>query len=101
MFEVGGREGYVGGVGYAGTVDRNGQPASSGLGYGVCRGMEYQMDLLPKVKPETVAPDDRLEEVIGALANAARTGKSATANLVFDTAEAIRIRNEERGEGAL
>jgi len=75
LFEVEGREGYVGGVGYAGTVDRNGQPASSGLGYGVCRGMEYQVDLLPKVKPETVAPDDRLEEVIGALANAARTGE--------------------------
>ena len=53
------------------------------------------------MKIETVVPDDRLEEVIGALANAARTGKSATANLVFDTAEAIRIRNEERGEGAL
>ena len=41
----------------------------------VCRGMEYQVDLLLKVKMETVVPDDRLEEVIGALANGARTGK--------------------------
>ena len=37
--------------------------------------MEYQVDLLLKVKMETVVPDDRLEEVIGALANGARTGK--------------------------
>jgi nitrogen regulatory protein PII len=72
LFEVGG-ESYVRAVGYAGTVDRNGQPASSGLGSGVCRGIEYQVDLL--VKMETVVPDDRLEEVIRALANAARTEK--------------------------
>src|SRR6516165_9429462 len=34
LFEVGGREGYVGAYRYAGTVDRNGQPATSGLGSG-------------------------------------------------------------------
>jgi nitrogen regulatory protein P-II 1 len=64
--------------------------------------MEYQVDLLPKVKLETVVPDDRLEEVIGALANAARTGKIGDGKIfVSDIAEAIRIRNDERGEGAL
>ena len=68
----------------------------------VYRGMEYQVDLLPKVKLETVVPDDRLEEVIGALANAARTGKIGDGKIfVSDIAEAIRIRNDERGEGAL
>ena len=68
----------------------------------VYRGMEYQVDLLPKVKLEIVAPDDRLEEVIGTLAQAARTGKIGDGKIfVSDIAEAIRIRNDERGEGAL
>jgi len=68
----------------------------------VYRGMEYQVDLLPKVKLEIVAPDDRLEEVIGTLVNAARTGKIGDGKIfVSDIAEAIRIRNDERGEGAL
>jgi nitrogen regulatory protein P-II 1 len=68
----------------------------------VYRGMEYQVDLLPKVKLETVVPDDRLQEVIGVLASAARTGKIGDGKIfVSDIAEAIRIRNDERGEGAL
>src|SRR6202044_996005 len=37
------------------------------------RGMEYKVDLLPKVKVELVVPDGRLDEVTGAIANAART----------------------------
>jgi len=68
----------------------------------VYRGMEYQVDLLPKVKVEMVVPDARGEEVIGALAAAARTGKIGDGKIfVFDVAEAIRIRNDERGDGAL
>ena len=68
----------------------------------IYRGMEYQVDLLPKVKLETVVPDDRVEEVIGALTNAARTGKIGDGKIfVSDIAEAVRIRNDERGEGAL
>src|SRR6266478_3828357 len=41
----------------------------------VYRGMEYQVDLLPKIKLEMVVPDARAEEVIRTLMNAARTGK--------------------------
>jgi nitrogen regulatory protein P-II 1 len=68
----------------------------------VYRGMEYQVDLLPKVKVEMVVPDNRSEEVINALAAAARTGKIGDGKIfVFDVAEAIRIRNDERGDGAL
>ena len=68
----------------------------------VYRGMEYQVDLLPKVKVEMVVPDGRGEEVINALAAAARTGKIGDGKIfVFDVAEAIRIRNDERGDGAL
>jgi nitrogen regulatory protein P-II 1 len=68
----------------------------------VYRGMEYQVDLLPKVKVEMVIPDVRGDEVINALAAAARTGKIGDGKIfVFDVAEAIRIRNDERGETAL
>ncbi len=38
----------------------------------VYRGMEYQVDLLPKVKLELVVPSARANEVIKALADAAR-----------------------------
>ncbi len=68
----------------------------------VYRGQEYSVDLLPKVKLEVVASDDRSEEVVGALAAAARTGKIGDGKIfVYDVAEAIRIRNDDRGEAAL
>ena len=68
----------------------------------VYRGMEYQVDLLPKVKLEMVVPDNRAEEVIQTLVQAARTGKIGDGKVfVYDVAEAIRIRNDDRGEGAL
>ena len=68
----------------------------------VYRGMEYQVDLLPKVKLEMVVPASRSEEVIKTLGDAARTGKIGDGKIfVFDVAQAIRIRNEERGEPAL
>jgi|ERR1700679_3099980 nitrogen regulatory protein P-II 1 len=68
----------------------------------VYRGMEYQVDLLPKVKVEMVVPDVRGDEVINALAAAARTGKIGDGKIfVFEVMEAVRIRNDERGEGAL
>jgi len=68
----------------------------------VYRGMEYQVDLLPKVKVEMVVPDARLNEVTKTLADAARTGKIGDGKIfVFDVAEAIRIRNDDRGETAL
>ena len=68
----------------------------------VYRGMEYQVDLLPKVKLELVVPSARANEVIKALADAARSGKIGDGKIfVFDVAEAIRIRNDDRGEAAL
>ncbi len=68
----------------------------------VYRGMEYEVDLLPKVKMESVVPDARLEEVIRTLAAAARTGKIGDGKIfIFDVLDAIRIRNDDRGEAAL
>jgi nitrogen regulatory protein P-II 1 len=68
----------------------------------VYRGQEYQVDLLPKVKVEMVVASGRADEVIKAVATAAKTGKIGDGKIfVYEVAEAIRIRNEERGETAL
>jgi nitrogen regulatory protein P-II 1 len=66
------------------------------------RGQEYQVDLLPKVKLELVVPDARAEELVGVIAKSARSGKIGDGKIfVYAVAEAIRIRNDERGEAAL
>jgi nitrogen regulatory protein P-II 1 len=68
----------------------------------VYRGQEYTVDLLPKVKLELVIPSSRLEEVLRVVIGAARTGKIGDGKIfVYDVAEAIRIRNDDRGEIAL
>jgi nitrogen regulatory protein P-II 1 len=68
----------------------------------VYRGMEYKVDLLPKVKVELVVTDARAEEVIRTLVTAARTGKIGDGKVfVYEVAEAIRIRNDDRGDAAL
>jgi nitrogen regulatory protein P-II 1 len=68
----------------------------------VYRGQEYVVDLLPKVKLELVVPDARADEVIRTLIRSARTGKIGDGKIfVSEIAEAIRIRNEDRGEAAL
>ena len=68
----------------------------------VYRGMEYKVDLLPKVKLELVVNDTRADEVIRTLVTAARTGKIGDGKIfVYQVADAIRIRNDDRGESAL
>lgn len=68
----------------------------------VYRGQEYEVDLLPKLKLEIVVPSGRLEEIVSALVSAARTGKIGDGKVfIYDVAEAIRIRNDDRGEAAL
>src|SRR5712672_286850 len=68
----------------------------------VYRGQEYNVDLLPKVKMEMVVADARSDEVIKTLTAAARTGKIGDGKVfVYNVAEAVRIRNDDRGETAL
>jgi nitrogen regulatory protein P-II 1 len=68
----------------------------------VYRGMEYQVDLLPKVKVELVIADARQDEVLKTLTAAARTGKIGDGKIfVYNVADAIRIRNDDRGDAAL
>jgi nitrogen regulatory protein P-II 1 len=66
------------------------------------RGREYSVDLLPKVKLELVVSDEMLEPAIQAIITAARTGTIGDGKIfVSKIDEAIRIRNDERGEIAL
>ena len=66
------------------------------------RGQEYNVDLLPKVKVEIVVAGDRFPEVVKVLTDAARTGKIGDGKIfAYDIADAIRIRNDDRGEAAL
>jgi nitrogen regulatory protein P-II 1 len=66
------------------------------------RGNTYVVNLLPKVKIEVVVPDDRAEEVIEIMLEAARTGEIGDGKIFVSTVEeAVRIRTGERGEAAL
>lgn len=66
------------------------------------RGMEYQVRLLPKMKVELVVPDERVEEVVTAIRDAAQTGEVGDGKIFLSRVDdAIRIRTGERGEAAL
>ncbi len=66
------------------------------------RGREYSVDLLPKIKLELVTSDERAEPAIQAIISAARTGTIGDGKIfVSKIDEAIRIRNDERGDIAL
>jgi nitrogen regulatory protein P-II 1 len=66
------------------------------------RGREYTVDLLPKVKLEIVVIDALKDKVIEAILGAARTGHIGDGKIfISPVEEAIRIRNDERGEAAI
>ncbi|MEO6922349.1 MAG: P-II family nitrogen regulator [Bryocella sp.] len=66
------------------------------------RGREYAVDLLPKVKLELVVKDELVEKATQAIITAARTGHIGDGKIFISKIdEAIRIRNDERGEEAL
>src|SRR5512146_2723386 len=66
------------------------------------RGREYTVDLLPKIKSELIVMDERVEEVVKVISDAARTGKIGDGKIFLSKIEdVIRIRNDERGPNAL
>jgi len=66
------------------------------------RGREYTVDLLPKIKIEMVVPDERVDHAVQAILAAARSGKIGDGKIFISKVdEAIRIRNDERGDTAL
>ena len=66
------------------------------------RGREYTVDLIPKVKLEIVLANEMVEKVVQAITTAARTGKIGDGKIFLSRIdEAIRIRNDERGDSVL
>ena len=68
----------------------------------VYRGMEYQVDFLPKVKIEIVAADDKVQAIIDTIVDKARTGRIGDGKIfVYPVAEVLRIRTGETGDSAV
>jgi nitrogen regulatory protein P-II 1 len=65
-------------------------------------GHEYSVDLLPKIKLEIVLDDKLVDHVLDAIVKNAATGKIGDGKIFVSTVEeAVRIRNQDRGVGAL
>ena len=87
----------------------NGVMISNIMGYGtqkgfkrLYRGTEYSMNLLPKVRVETVVEDEVSEVIIERVVKEINTGSYGDGKIfVYDVEDAIRIRTGERGTGAL
>lgn len=59
----------------------------------IYRGQEYDVELLPKVKLECVVSDDRVDDTVGAIIEAARTGSIGDGKIfISDMPEALQIR---------
>ncbi|NIP17943.1 MAG: P-II family nitrogen regulator [Xanthomonadales bacterium] len=68
----------------------------------IYRGSEYVVDFLPKIKLEIVIADDRIEQAVEVITQAARTGKIGDGKIfVLPVDEAVRIRTAERAEAAV
>ncbi len=66
------------------------------------RGAEYVVDYIPKVKIDVAVDDDRVDAVIDAIIEAARTGKIGDGKIFVTPLEAVvRIRTGETGPAAL
>ena len=68
----------------------------------VYRGREYTVDLVPKIKLELFLSDALVQKVLETIVKTAKTGKIGDGKIFISPIEdAIRIRNEERGEQVL
>ena len=68
----------------------------------IYRGSEYTVDFLPKVKIETVVPDENVAKAVEAIVKSAKTGKIGDGKVfVVPIEDAVRIRTDERGDSAV
>lgn len=87
----------------------NGLMISNIMGYGnqkghkkVYRGAEYNVNLLPKVKVETVVAPEIAETIIAKIINVVQTGTYGDGKIfIYEVEDAVRIRTGERGTDAL
>jgi nitrogen regulatory protein PII len=68
----------------------------------VYRGVEYEIQFLPKVKIEIAVPDEKLDDVLHVVQEQAKTGEIGDGKIfVYDLQDVVRIRTGERGEEAI
>ena len=68
----------------------------------IYRGSEYTVDFLPKIKIESVLPDNLAAQAVQAIIKAAKTGKIGDGKVfVSNVEQAVRIRTEEKGDAAV
>lgn len=68
----------------------------------IYRGTEYSIDLLPKIKVETVVADSAVDEVLELIVKSTRTGEIGDGKIFVQPVEnAVRIRTGEAGETAV
>ena len=68
----------------------------------IYRGSEYMVDVLPKIKVEVVASEDRVDMIVKTIKTAAFTGKIGDGKVfVLPVDEAHRIRTQEMAELAV
>ena len=66
------------------------------------RGSEFTVEFLQKLKIEVVVEDDRVEEVVKSIADAARTGEIGDGKIFISPVESVvRIRTGDRDSTAL
>src|ERR1700744_5465896 len=68
----------------------------------IYRGSEYTVDVLPKVKIEIVAPDEKTDSIVKVILETAKTGKIGDGKVSPPRVwEAYRIRTDEANEAAV
>lgn len=68
----------------------------------VYRGAEFNVNLLPKVKVESVVEDPIAEKIINRVVTEINTGSYGDGKIfVYEVDDAVRIRTGERGKNAL
>ena len=68
----------------------------------IYRGAEYVVDFVPKIKVEIVVSDERVDEAVDTVRNAANSGKIGDGKIfVLPVEQVIRVRTGETGTEAL
>jgi nitrogen regulatory protein P-II 1 len=91
-------KGYIG----LNIVGVTGRGVQKGIVHAGRAGTAYSVDMLPKVKLETVVSDKNVEEVVATIQKAANTGNIGDGKIfIIPVDDAIRVRTGERGEAAV
>ncbi len=84
------------------VVNVTGRGAQKGISYEGRAGERFVVDMLPKIKLETVVGDADVQKAVDIILRAARTGNVGDGKIFISTVEdVIRVRTGERGEKAL